>query len=1015
MRPIVVCVLAAVLTTAISTGVSSRETSRRIRVPVQTPGRTTSRDTSLPARYARSAPTETTILALFDFDGLASCNEQGWTSVDLTTQENYFHVDDFIGLGGGTFGRLIPLEGAQSMWCGARPAPLDIELCQYAALPGYGSGWSQSLTTAVCVPVVGDVRLSYIIGWDTEPAEDISNVQFDTCDGRWNEVRRYDGIGLLRETVVIPDSLHNGQIRVRFLFQSDGAWSDQDGLWDTDGAIIVDSITVEDATGMVLATETFEAEAVGAEATLSGAWIATPFVGIGDFAGLFPGLGVVQEDLCQTMSCLWGFFSGSTDNYACGGFPQQAAVPHSVRIVRHGDTYLANEIRSPVIPNAGTGAGYELQFDVYRDLPLDNLVFYNWSVRSFIAGCPSRWRNDNFVYFGDEKKWITEVFPFGIHVVPGAEAFQVSLGALDMCFAWCGVFGTGGCHSHAPMFDNVEVRRIALAGPQWVVSAEDLFQDAFPADGTVTGTVRADVARNLRTNTPSTGARDTLSLRVSDAEAGNLSADPYTGFGSAVYLMVNVRSPNPGGKSGTALTDNAIRWPVVDSLVAGGDTWYRVRMDTSFNVWSGPRTCPVDDGFCVDLSDDLFTPGDTIRFYFAATSGVGTTFWNEFTGATPNESLVRAAPMEFTCLPAVPVAAAGNILYVDNSDGQGAEPMFETAFDILGLRADRYDVRGTGSEENSPAGRMVDPLVQLAPYDIIVWSSGNRKTGTIFDGSGDPSFADDYALLGTFLDNLDSPGGVYLSGANLASEWASATTISPIVLSANYMSFAVDHVDHSVAGLGVSPLVIGEAGSCFDHFGTRDTLVALGGCPSLASFDVLQPVGASTLEASYFGNGQTGGAIVARQRLNPGLNVVGVVLSGFGFEWVRDDRAHSPTDRVDHLRDIIQWLGGTTGTPTPAGNPPSANALAQNYPNPFNPTTTIKFSLRDRARVTLRIYNAAGQLVRSLVDEVRGPGAEQSVAWDGRNDHSQAVASGVYFYRLTSEQFTQTRKMVLLK
>jgi flagellar hook assembly protein FlgD len=66
--------------------------------------------------------------------------------------------------------------------------------------------------------------------------------------------------------------------------------------------------------------------------------------------------------------------------------------------------------------------------------------------------------------------------------------------------------------------------------------------------------------------------------------------------------------------------------------------------------------------------------------------------------------------------------------------------------------------------------------------------------------------------------------------------------------------------------------------------------------------------------------------------------------------------------------------------------------------------------------VSLKIYNAAGQLVRTLVDEEQTPMVEGlSATWDGLNDHGQSVATGVYFYKLTTTGFSDTKKMVLLK
>ena len=99
---------------------------------------------------------------------------------------------------------------------------------------------------------------------------------------------------------------------------------------------------------------------------------------------------------------------------------------------------------------------------------------------------------------------------------------------------------------------------------------------------------------------------------------------------------------------------------------------------------------------------------------------------------------------------------------------------------------------------------------------------------------------------------------------------------------------------------------------------------------------------------------------------------------------------------------------------------PIAFELSQNYPNPFNPSTTIKFTLpspRDGGTslpTTLKIHNVLGKVVRTLVDEPMAPGVHHKV-WDGKDDHSNQVASGIYFYRLRAGEFQETKKMVLLK
>lgn len=93
---------------------------------------------------------------------------------------------------------------------------------------------------------------------------------------------------------------------------------------------------------------------------------------------------------------------------------------------------------------------------------------------------------------------------------------------------------------------------------------------------------------------------------------------------------------------------------------------------------------------------------------------------------------------------------------------------------------------------------------------------------------------------------------------------------------------------------------------------------------------------------------------------------------------------------------------------------PEAFALSQNYPNPFNSSTTIEFDLPLRSHVTLTVYNILGQEVTQLIDRKLSAGTHR-VTWDGRGDKGRTAASGVYLYKLTTGNYSRTRKMVLLK
>ncbi len=88
--------------------------------------------------------------------------------------------------------------------------------------------------------------------------------------------------------------------------------------------------------------------------------------------------------------------------------------------------------------------------------------------------------------------------------------------------------------------------------------------------------------------------------------------------------------------------------------------------------------------------------------------------------------------------------------------------------------------------------------------------------------------------------------------------------------------------------------------------------------------------------------------------------------------------------------------------------------LEQNYPNPFNPSTSINFYLPQAGNVSVEIFNIAGQRVRTIADGTYSAGQHQ-VEWNGISEDGSAVASGIYFYRLRTDDFTATKKMMLMK
>ncbi len=93
---------------------------------------------------------------------------------------------------------------------------------------------------------------------------------------------------------------------------------------------------------------------------------------------------------------------------------------------------------------------------------------------------------------------------------------------------------------------------------------------------------------------------------------------------------------------------------------------------------------------------------------------------------------------------------------------------------------------------------------------------------------------------------------------------------------------------------------------------------------------------------------------------------------------------------------------------------PNRYSLYQNHPNPFNPSTMIKYDIPEPTNVSLTVYNLLGRNVKTLVNEYQ-PAGKYSVQWMGMDHTGNKVSSGVYFYRLETEQFSKTYKMIMVK
>ena len=145
----------------------------------------------------------------------------------------------------------------------------------------------------------------------------------------------------------------------------------------------------------------------------------------------------------------------------------------------------------------------------------------------------------------------------------------------------------------------------------------------------------------------------------------------------------------------------------------------------------------------------------------------------------------------------------------------------------------------------------------------------------------------------------------------------------------------------------------------------------------------------TTERLEFVGSGFSQAVLLGRTTLNGSVSYFGYGLNAF---------VNTPTDIVQNDPDLV----------------PGDYELSQNYPNPFNPETNISFGLPEQQHVDLTVYNVLGQSLATLVDQSL-PAGNYTVSWDGTDRHGNAMASGVYLYRLQAGTVVDTRKMMLVK
>jgi hypothetical protein len=521
----------------------------------------------------------------------------------------------------------------------------------------------------------------------------------------------------------------------------------------------------------------------------------------------------------------------------------------------------------------------------------------------------------------------------------------------------------------------------------------------------------------------------------------------------------------------------SLRWPHAGNVTVAGDVWGFYRMDYVYNASgaivedrfccdlmdlgsgaTGPHYNHVNEN--TPANTGIFAPGDVISYFLGARSAVGEwTFWHRtyhgqgLDNQTSDINAAAASPCEWSVLPGFGLEPDddGDILYVDDADdrvitddvklrGDPVQAYFDWAFWYTTFAGvDRFDVLGPSSiVGNSLASRvknvqnqLIGPVTEV--YQQIIWNSSNLSRGALVgdggwvNGGSGQEKSDDYAVFNEFLGTHPNNPGIYLAGDDAAEEWASYSGAGAVFARNTYMNFGLAGDSHIVTGEVVSPLLVTDVpGSygVFDNMFYPDVhyCYAYGGCPAINDFDVMTAVANSRVELAYPTGYPAYGAVMAQETPNSAGSTARFVLAGFGYDFIRDQSItdySSPevyNSRCRFIADVLTWFGNSLPMTTAVDPVAYENALEAAYPNPFNPSTTIRYAIAERSHVSLKVYNVAGQHIQTLVDEIQSPRPEgYRAAWDGTSADGGNVASGVYFYKLTTKGFSKTKKMVLLK
>ncbi|MCK4547482.1 MAG: T9SS type A sorting domain-containing protein [Candidatus Eisenbacteria sp.] len=978
----------------------------------------------------------------------------GWWMADARrlgspTGQDWWHLDQYQAFEG------------YSWWCGA----LTGDRCaDWDNAPGAGDAWNQLL---VLDPDLGavtageTVSLDCWVRYDTECDYDYAYILYSNDDGAsWETIATlnacsgnvaascggdYWGFGDLGQGnppggnvswVQFPvDVTHGGDpnggdmsvtdpanFRVGFKFESDGAWSDKDGRGNTDGAFFVDFVEISHATHGVLEFEDMDDEFESAK------WVIQAPPPVANHWWMPHDPDPPREpdegaDICEVdASWVW-----------CGC----PFVNNKWRIPPESNGFLYRLVGPTIYTGWGEPtvpkeyAGLVIQRDIFVCFGENFCDYYDTKVNVYNSapstGQPAGWCGweniDGYITYGgcdfmnqDRNEEVSQWMGGSVDSVQYAWDVM-DVGQTD---DWCWTTQIPKPHRKVQIFvDNVSFGLFDASDTFFQARVIDVFQDTFDLE------TSAHNALCANSDMPKILARsESLQVDVHDMN-GLTGGAAWTrlyfstdkgntwDYNDLVLAIPDENDPDLGGtyigsihpsEIDIAPYPNAIWFP-------GTEVWYYVQVqdDLSNPLCYWPSSADPSE-------DPPARPWQNNYFEFSILPGSGEDY------EEPNRLLL--------------VDDFGRNDYdyhpcMEESVVISTENFYESVLYDLGYCYDKYDVQGASTGLSNEPWDLVtypdpgNPDSLVRRYDTLIWFTSRFDQYTVLD-----------TMQCRIVDFVRKGGNLFICGNLLGVDMTDY---------GDYSDAARETCEFygGLLGAKMDPPGVSSVGIKQPHyyakgsglvggsvFSTADKFHFHLGCPISVPHDLTKintsppawapnPTPYIVYEEGYV----AGDTVVAiyNEYVDGGKVVhmcfdLGAMVDSCAVSCAKADYK----GRRDLLEDVLGNLFGMVpGCPHYQGVDdfiPSAHAysLSQNYPNPFNPDTDIQYSIRQNGRVSLKVYNVRGQVVKTLVDRAMQSG-QYTAHWDGTNENGQMVSSGIYFCKMKASDFAATKKMILLK